>query len=132
MQRRSKPIAKVGKQKPKREARNRAYYASPEWRAKKKAVHERDGYRCTEMALPPHVWYPTTCEPFVRCPNRGEIVNGKQTARGLVCEEVSYRHRGVEGYIDTCRTRCKDCDRRRTPLERINHANGFRRAALAG
>jgi hypothetical protein len=55
MQRRSgvkpkarKPIAKLGKQKAKRQARNRAYYASSEWRAKRKAVFQRDGYQCTE------------------------------------------------------------------------------------
>jgi hypothetical protein len=137
---RTKPIAKVGKAKAKREARNKAYYASPEWRAKKKATHERDGYQCVEMLSDGRVtqltcvrspygcWYSSFSFPDVRvrCPNRGEIVNGKQTARGLVCEEESYGHRGREGDISRCKTRCKDCDRRRTPLERANHAQGFR------
>lgn len=121
-----KAIAKVGTQKAKRQAKNAAYYKSPEWRSKKKAVHERDGFQCVEKVM---VFMPQRDEDRprfrVRCPNRGEIVNGKQTARGLVCEEVSYGHRGVEGYIDTCKTRCADCDRRLTPLERINHSRGF-------
>lgn len=123
----------------KRRTRNAEYYKSPEWRAKKKAVHERDGYRCTERLFVPsdsQAWhYPDAFDArrardgswSIRCMNTGEIVNGKQTARGLVCEETSYGHRGVPDRIDTCRTRCKDCDRRQTPLERVNHAQGFRR-----
>jgi hypothetical protein len=122
-------IAKVGKAKPGKVARNKAYYASPEWRAKKKAVHERDGYQCVEM-VPVYamaLWdgNPGRVVGNIRCPNRGEIVNHKQTARGLVAEETSYFHRGVEGSIDKIKTRCKDCDRRLTPLERANHAQGF-------
>lgn len=122
-----KAIAKVGKQKAKRQAKNAAYYKSPEWRAKKQAVHERDGFQCVETVEVPTAWFLDGDEMVlvVRCPNRGEVVNHKQTARGLVCEEVSYGHRGVEGYIDTCKTRCRDCDRRRTPLERANHVHGF-------
>lgn len=127
---RKTPLAKVGKQKAKRMQKNREYYASAEWRAKRKAVFERDGYRCTEI-VPVFVFYlmdgydPLRKVGEVRCLNRGEIVNGKQTARGLVCEEVSYGHRGNPDRIDTCKTRCKDCDRGLTPLERINHAHGF-------
>jgi hypothetical protein len=121
-----KPIAKVGKQKAKRQARNRAYYASPEWRAKRKAVFQRDGYQCTETLQ----WLGAgfsegDSKQEVRCPNRGEIVNGKQTARGLVAEETGYQHRGIPHAIDRIKTRCKDCDRRCTPLERINHSHGF-------
>lgn len=125
MQRRS-PIAKVGKQKAKREARNKAYYASAEWRAKRKAVFERDGYQCVERFKEPTTFAQMATAPEIRCPNRGEIVNHKQTSRGLVAEEKSYGHRGVEGAIARIVTRCKDCDRRLTPLERINHAHGFR------
>lgn len=128
-----KPIAKRNEGKrAKRRKRNADYYASPEWRAKKKAVHKRDGYQCTEKVRVRRVLcfegeelaagtYST------RCPNRGEIVNGKQTARGLVAEETSYFHRGTEGSIDKIVTRCKDCDRRLTPLERANHAQGFQK-----
>lgn len=78
-------LAKVGKQKAKRQARNREYYASAEWRAKRKAVFERDGYQCTEEIkgiawLTSEDWYsddPLEEPPRPRCPNRGEIVNGK-------------------------------------------------------
>lgn len=131
-----KAIRKVGKQKAKRQARNRAYYASAEWKAKKTAVHERDGFQCTEVFRFRSVLVFQGEETDfgmrdVRCQNRGEIVNHKQTSRGLVCEEVSYGHRGVPDYIDTCKTRCKDCDRRLTPLERINHAHGFQQQHVA-
>lgn len=137
-----KPLAKVGKQKAKRQARNAEYYRSAEWRAKRKAVFARDGYQCTET-VPSEtntgthiVWSHQVSRLVVaiRCPNRGEIVNGKQTARGLVCEERSYGHRGNPDRIDTCTTRCKDCDRRRTPLERANHSHGFnnRQSYLSG
>ena len=131
MQRRS-TLAKVGKQKPKRQAKNREYYASPEWRAKRKAVFARDGYRCTEIVL--HCdWRGTEIERWQeRCPGSGEIVNGKQTARGLVAEETGYQHRGILDAIDRIKTRCKDCDRRLTPLERINHVNGFSNHRAAG
>lgn len=115
------PIAKRGAGKAKRQARNAAYYKSAEWKAKRLAVFERDGFQCTEE-MPydsrTHLW-------GERCPARGEIVNGKQTGRGLVCEEVGYMHRGIPDRIDTCTTRCRDCDRRLTPLERINHSHGF-------
>src|SRR4051812_37190242 len=66
MQRRS-PIAKVGKQKAKREARNKAYYASPEWRAKRKAVFERDGYQCVEMLKEPTTFAQMATAPEFRC-----------------------------------------------------------------
>jgi hypothetical protein len=143
-----KPIAKVGKQKAKRQARNKAYYASVEWRAKRKAVFERDGFQCVEtremdmseyrdrirhgVPLGGVVVARWSLGVRIRCGNRGEVVNGKQTARGLVCEESSYGHRGNPEYIDTCKTRCRDCDRRLTPLERINHANGFSGRAHVG
>jgi hypothetical protein len=133
-----KALAKVGKQKAKRVAKNREYYASAEWRAKRKAVFERDFYQCTETitvqkALSFAGEVLNMGRPYsVRCPNRGEVVNGKQTGRGLVCEETSYGHRGVEGAIDRIKTRCKGCDRRRTPLERINHAAGFNSGARRG
>jgi hypothetical protein len=121
-----KPIPKVGPGKAKREARNRAYYALKEWREKKAAVHERDGFQCVERIATFSDNFGNDEPAFMhRCPNRGEIVNGKQTARGLVCEEKSYGHRGHEGRIDRLVTRCKDCDRRLTPLERANHAQGF-------
>ena len=121
--------------RPKRVQRNREYYASAEWRAKRKAVFERDGYRCVEtvyVSVDISGWdsldEPPLYAPMpARCPNRGEIVNGKQTARGLVAEEKSYGHRGHPDAIDRIVTRCKDCDRRLTPFERINHANGFQR-----
>lgn len=121
-----KPLAKVGKQKAKRQARNAEYYRSAEWRAKRKAVFERDGYRCTERVPYDSRFHE---DHAIRCPNRGEVVNGKQTARGLVCEERSYGHRGNPDRIDTCTTRCRECDRRCTPRERINHANGFHAAS---
>lgn len=124
MPRRQKPLAKTGPGKVKRQARNREYYASPEWRAKKKAVHERDGYQCTEW-IPLRLYGAPIGGCETRCPNRGEVVNGKQTARGLVAEETSYSHRGIPDRIDGIKTRCKDCDRRLTPLERVNHSHGF-------
>lgn len=131
-----KPLAKVGKQKSKRQARNAAYYKSPEWRAKRKAVFERDGYQCVEefAGIQRDAWMPFGMgyPVLVRCPNRGEIVNAKQTARGLVCEETSYGHRGNPTRIDTCKTRCRDCDRRLTPFERINHSRGFNNGAERG
>jgi len=121
---RKNPLAKIGKQKAKRQARNAGYYKSAEWRAKRTAVFERDGYQCREIIYNvPHVGAPS-----FRCPNRGEIVNGKQTARGLVAEETGYMHRGIPDAIDRIKTRCRGCDRRLTPLERVNHANGFRQA----
>lgn len=127
--RRTPPIKKVNPEKrAKRAKRNQDYYKSAEWRAKKKAVHERDGYQCVEsipIANPTLLALIDWPRREMRCPNRGEVVNGKQTARGLVCEETSYGHRGIPDRIDTCKTRCKDCDRRRTPLERANHAHGF-------
>lgn len=145
---RSKPIAKIGKSKAKRQARNQAYYHSAEWRAKRKAVFARDGYRCTEripydiaaancgaLILPSGI-FDTRRESngryTTRCLAHGEIVNGQQTAKGLVCEETSYGHRGIPGRIDTCRTRCRDCDRRQTPLERANWANGARGRGRSG
>ena len=121
---RSGKLKPRGAGKAKRQARNAAYYRSAEWRAKRNAVFERDGYRCTEIVGPLSPLYEGLRG---RCPNRGEIVNGKQTGRGLVCEETSYGHRGIPDRIDTCKTRCKDCDRRRTPMERANHFNGFNR-----
>lgn len=119
---RTKPMRKVGASKAKRRQRNADYYKSAEWRSKRKAVFERDGYRCTENLRLRDI---VMGEFVVRCSNSGEIVNGKRTARGLVCEEVSYGHRGIPDRINTCRTRCKDCDRRLTPLERVNHRYGF-------
>lgn len=124
-----KPIAKQGKKHAKRVVRNREYYASAEWRAKRKLVFARDGFQCVEMIpytmLPSAYNLPSSLR--LRCENFGMNINGKQTARGLVCEEKSYGHRGKPDYIDTCVTRCKECDRRLTPLERANHAQGFRR-----
>lgn len=128
-QRRSQ-LAKVGKQKAKRQKANAEYYRSAEWRAKRKAVFERDGYQCVEKLTVRRVLcfqgeelaagtYKT------RCPTRGEIVNGKQTARGLVAEEKGYQHRGHPDAIDRIVTRCRECDRRLTPLERANHFGGF-------
>jgi hypothetical protein len=117
-----KPLNKRGAGKAKRQQRNAAYYKSAEWRAKRKAVFERDDYRCVELVDRDPLWAPDG-----RCPMRGEIVNGKQTARGLVAEESGYQHRGIEGAIDRIKTRCKDCDRRLTPLERINHRYGFQK-----
>lgn len=125
-----KPLAKVGKGKVKRMAGNKAYYASAEWREKKRAVHERDDFQCVEKVKVRRVLVFEGEEVGMgkyttRCPNRGEVVNGKQTARGLVAEEEGYQHRGVAGSIDRIKTRCKDCDRRLTPLERVNHTHGF-------
>lgn len=105
-----------------RRTANAKYYSSSEWREKRKMTFERDGYQCVEIVEADF----RVAVDYMRCPNRGEVVNGKQTARGLVCEEFSYQHRGVPQRIDTCKTRCRDCDRRLTPLERINHAHGFR------
>lgn len=122
----TKPLAKVGKQKAKRQAKNAEYYRSAEWRAKKKAVHARDDYQCAESVVMENPCYPPGVATITdRCPNRGEIVNGKQTARGLVAEEVGYFHRGNPDSIDRIVTRCRECDRRLTPQERINHSNGF-------
>lgn len=122
----TKPIKSRGPAKAKREARNKAYYASAEWRVKRKAVFVRDQYQCTETFAAFHtVEGRREIVGYLRCPNRGEIVNGKQTARGLVAEEQGYLHRGIPDSIDRIVTRCKDCDRRLTPRERANHTNGF-------
>lgn len=124
----------------KRERKNRDYYASAEWRAKKKVVHERDGYRCVEripatlggMAYPPifDMRRDEKGHYSTRCLGQGAFINGKQTARGLVAEEKSYGHRGTPGNIARIVTRCRDCDRRLTPLERANHASGFQKSNL--
>lgn len=117
-------------QRSRRRLKNAKYYASAEWKAKKKAVHERDGYRCVEM-IPYTIrggglWTGVGLDVVrLRCPNMGMNINGKQTSKGLVAEEKSYGHRGTPGAIDRIVTRCKDCDRRLTPLERANHAHGF-------
>jgi hypothetical protein len=107
-----------------RELSNRKYYASAEWREKKRLTHERDGHQCVELvaAFVDNDGRPREEFGITRCANRGEIINGKQTARGLVCEETSYGHRGIPGRIDSCKTRCKAHDRRLTPLERANWA----------
>jgi hypothetical protein len=126
MDKKRKPIAKKNPiNRAKRAKRNQDYYSSAEWKAKKKAVHERDGFRCVEMI--PYGIRASEAEGTVwlRCPNYGTNISGKQTARGLVAEEKSYGHRGIPGNIDRIVTRCKDCDRRLTPFERANHAHGF-------
>lgn len=110
-----------------RRKKNQDYYQSAEWRAKRKAVFERDGYRCVEMIPYGLKGREVEGTVWIRCPNFGMNINGKQTGKGLVCEESSYFHRGVPDRIDTCKTRCRECDRRLTPLERVNHAQGFRR-----
>lgn len=109
----------------KREQKNRSYYQSAEWRAKRKAVFERDGYRCVEVenemggerdeAGVIHFEHSAT-----RCSVRGEIVNGKQTSKGLEADEESYGHRGIPGAIDRIKTRCTQHHRLRTVLTRAN------------
>lgn len=118
--RRGKPIASRGKQKPKREARNASYYKSAEWRAKRRAVFARDGYRCTEVWSEYELTGRGSVKPSIRCPNYDET----ETGVGLIAEEEGYQHRGIPDAIDRVRTRCRWCDRKRTPQERANWMRG--------
>ena len=127
--------------KPKRQARNATYYASAEWRDVKKRTHEVDGYQCRRIkpisrdAALEYVGSEGLQEmirlygiPGYRCENRGEVVNGKQTARGLVCDELSYNLRRGDGTKGsgthepgvTTRTLCADCNRLETTSKRAN------------
>lgn len=126
-----KAIKKRGPGKAKRQARNSLYYASAEWRDVKKRTHEADHYQCRGIVQVPdpsdrnivNVW---------RCEERGENVNGKYTAKGLTCDELTYQRRGDgtkgsgrhEPGVST-RSLCKRCNALATVSLRANHATGF-------
>lgn len=114
----------------KREQKNQDYYQSAEWRAKRKAVFERDGYQCVEVVLgDPYFTADCRVTPVDRCDVRGEIVNGKQTSKGLEADEESYGHRGIPGAIDRVKTRCTQHHRLRTVLTRANWQHPKRRTS---
>src|SRR3954464_4818218 len=86
------PVKKFNPEKrAKRQKQNQEYYKSAEWRAKRQAGFARDGFQCVELLTVRAVFdVEGDVTASMRCDNFGEVVNGKQTSRGLVCEEVSY------------------------------------------
>lgn len=89
---RTKPLAKVGTQKPKRQKRYARYLSSPDWKEKKALVRQRSGGRCERVI----VWSGVE----VRCNNPSHTVN-----------HVSYGVRSLADVpIDKLEDLCKDCN----------------------
>lgn len=83
----------VGKAKERRMKEYAAHLRSPHWKALRKVVFERDGYRCVDCGE-----------------EAGYFVNGKRDIRGLECDHETYVRLFAELPQD-CRTRCRPCHR---------------------
>lgn len=107
----TKPIPKVNaERRAKKAKRYSAHLKSASFRALRLLAFARDGWQCVEII------------DGVRC----QFVDESRTGHGLIADHTSYARFGHE-LLEDLQTRCRSCDRRCTPLERANHAQGFRR-----
>lgn len=124
-----KPIAKRGAKRAKREAKYKAYLASPAWKKLRLAVFERDGFRCVTRLFAPvvaAVYYPPEFEvkrekdgsASYRCTNEDE----SRTGKGLICDHLTYARFGHENLEDLA-TRCASCNASLTMQTRANWMN---------
>jgi len=108
LKRSTKPIRALGRTKVRRLKEYAAHLRSPYWRALRKLVFERDGYRCVDCGM-----------------DAGYFVNGKRDIRGLECDHLHYRT-WMRETVKDCATRCRDC-------HRIKHRGGWwKRLPLTG
>ncbi len=103
-----KPIStKAGPTKVRRLKEYAAHLRSPFWKALRKVVFERDGYRCVDCGA-----------------EAGYFVSGKRDMRGLECDHITYRNWMKETPAD-CATRCRPCHRKK-------HAGGWHKRFFGG
>ena len=96
---RTSQLRKVGKQRPKREARYRAFMASAAWKAIRWATFLLDKFTCAICG-----WRDVT-----------------ETGSGLVCDHTSYARFGGDEIVgEDTRTLCKECNRIATTSQRAN------------
>ncbi|OFX00109.1 MAG: hypothetical protein A3E78_03995 [Alphaproteobacteria bacterium RIFCSPHIGHO2_12_FULL_63_12] len=90
---REKPMRAVGRVKVRRLAEYATHLRSAFWKALRRVVFERDGYRCVDCGA-----------------EAGYYVNGQRDIRGLECDHLHYRTLFLETPAD-CATRCRPCHR---------------------
>lgn len=93
--RRKTPLAKVGKQKPKRRKKYDAYLRSKEWREKRAACFTRDGWRCTTLYEIP-VTYSSGIAHIGSIHVRCSYVDETHTGKGLHAHHKTYARFGRE------------------------------------
>lgn len=98
------PIARRGKQQPKRKAKAARFYASATWKRIRLETFRLADFTCAI------------------CGHRDETATGS----GLVCDHVHYQRFGgqeIPGHDTRCL--CQPCDRKETPRTRANHFHGL-------